>query len=157
MYQFIIILQVLFGLGIIGLVLIQQGKGADAGAAFGSGASGSVFGAQGSASFLSRATAILAVFFFSTSLGLAVLIGHRDEAKDLMDIPEVEQGMNDVPLVSGSDEPMKVPSISQQMAQEEVPVAIEEVGTIEEIPVTIDNEESNDVPAVIVEEQPTTN
>ena len=66
----ILVLHVLAALGIIGLVLIQHGKGADVGAAFGSGASGSVFGSAGSANFLSRATAILAVVFFLTSLGL---------------------------------------------------------------------------------------
>ncbi|MFI4923193.1 MAG: preprotein translocase subunit SecG, partial [Burkholderiales bacterium] len=57
-------------LAIIGLVLLQHGKGADAGAAFGSGASGSLFGASGSANFLSRTTAALAAVFFLTSLGL---------------------------------------------------------------------------------------
>jgi preprotein translocase subunit SecG len=66
----ILVLHVLAALGIIGLVLLQHGKGADVGAAFGSGASGSVFGATGSANFLSRATAILAVVFFLTSMGL---------------------------------------------------------------------------------------
>jgi preprotein translocase subunit SecG len=60
-------------LGIIGLVLLQHGKGADVGAAFGSGASGSLFGATGSANFLSRTTAILAAVFFLSSLGLAYL------------------------------------------------------------------------------------
>ena len=71
MYQVIIVIHVLLGLGVIGLVMMQQGKGADAGASFGSGSAGSVFGAQGAASFLSRATAILATSFFITSLGLA--------------------------------------------------------------------------------------
>ena len=66
----LIIVHVLVALGIIGLVLLQHGKGADVGAAFGSGASGSLFGATGSANFLSRATAILAAVFFLTSLGL---------------------------------------------------------------------------------------
>ncbi len=56
--------------GVIGLVLLQHGKGADMGAAFGSGASGSLFGASGSANFLSRATGALATLFFLTSLGL---------------------------------------------------------------------------------------
>jgi len=64
MYQVIIVIHVLLGLGVIGLVLMQQGKGADAGAAFGTGSSGTVFGAQGAASFLSRSTAILATLFF---------------------------------------------------------------------------------------------
>ena len=63
--------QVLTALGMIGLILIQQGKGADMGAAFGSGASGSLFGATGSANFLSRTTAVLATVFFVSTLALA--------------------------------------------------------------------------------------
>lgn len=70
----ILIVHVLVSLMIIGLVLIQHGKGADAGAAFGSGASGTVFGARGSSNFLSRATAILATVFFITSLSLAYFV-----------------------------------------------------------------------------------
>lgn len=68
----ILVVHVCAALGIVGLVLLQHGKGADAGAAFGSGASGSasVFGSAGSANFLSRATAVLALVFFSTSLSL---------------------------------------------------------------------------------------
>lgn len=67
----LLIVHVLAALGIIVLVLLQQGKGAEMGAAFGGGSSGSLFGATGSANFLSRTTAILAVVFFLTSLGLA--------------------------------------------------------------------------------------
>ena len=73
----VLIVHVVAALGIIGLVLLQHGKGADVGAAFGSGASGSLFGATGSANFLSRATAVLAAVFFVTSLGLAYLASHR--------------------------------------------------------------------------------
>ena len=69
----VLIVHVLAALGVIGLVLLQHGKGADVGAAFGSGASGSLFGATGSANFLSRTTAILAAVFFLSSLGLAYL------------------------------------------------------------------------------------
>ena len=90
MYQVIIVIHVLLGLGIIGLILIQQGKGADAGATFGAGASGSVFGAQGAASFLSRTTATLAALFFITSLGLAILNGKQGAAYDLMNAPATE-------------------------------------------------------------------
>ncbi|MEY3943220.1 MAG: hypothetical protein RLZZ133_910, partial [Pseudomonadota bacterium] len=67
----LIIVQVVSALAIIVLVLLQQGKGADMGAAFGSGSSGSVFGASGSSNFLSRATAVLAAIFFTTTLGLS--------------------------------------------------------------------------------------
>ena len=66
-------LHVLVALAIIGLVLLQHGKGADMGSGFGGGASSSLFGATGSANFLSRTTAILATVFFLTSLGLAYL------------------------------------------------------------------------------------
>ncbi len=69
----VLIVHVATALGIIGLVLLQHGKGADVGAAFGSGASGSLFGATGSANFLSRTTAALAAVFFVSSLGLAYL------------------------------------------------------------------------------------
>ncbi|SDJ32915.1 preprotein translocase subunit SecG [Paraburkholderia steynii] len=69
----IIVVQLLSALGVIGLVLLQHGKGADMGAAFGSGASGSLFGATGSANFLSRTTAILAAVFFVTTLTLTYL------------------------------------------------------------------------------------
>ena len=66
----ILAVQILTALGMIGLILLQHGKGADMGAAFGSGSSGSLFGAAGSANFLSRTTAILATVFFVTSIAL---------------------------------------------------------------------------------------
>jgi preprotein translocase subunit SecG len=73
----IIVVQLLSALGVIGLVLLQHGKGADMGAAFGSGASGSLFGATGSANFLSRTTAVLAAVFFVTTLALTYLGSYR--------------------------------------------------------------------------------
>jgi len=133
MYQIIIVVHVLLGLGVIGFVLIQQGKGADAGAAFGSASSGSVFGAQGASSFLSRTTAILATLFFATSLGLAILVGHQDSEVDLMDQPEVEEVFEDVPLIDGGDitpATESVPVLSGDVpATEETEVIIEEVET----------------------------
>lgn len=71
MQQILLGIHVLIALGLIGLVLMQHGKGADAGAAFGSGASATVFGAQGSGNFMSRLTGLLAALFFVTSLVLA--------------------------------------------------------------------------------------
>jgi len=68
---------ILVGIAVIGLVLIQHGKGADMGAAFGSGASGSLFGSSGSANFLSRTTATLAAVFFMTSLGLSYIASSK--------------------------------------------------------------------------------
>jgi len=75
-----LVVHVVTALGIIGLVLLQHGKGADMGAAFGSGSSGSLFGATGSANFLSRTTSVLAAIFFATSLGLAYVATHRPKA-----------------------------------------------------------------------------
>src|SRR4051812_27685397 len=80
-FTLILIIDVLVAMGIIGLVLLQHGKGADVGAAFGSGASGSLFGASGSANFLSRTTAILAVVFFVTTFVLAYMASHRPRSE----------------------------------------------------------------------------
>ena len=77
LHTVILIVHVLAGVSVVGLVLLQHGKGADMGAAFGSGASGSLFGATGSANFLSRATAVLAAVFFLTSLGLSYVSSSR--------------------------------------------------------------------------------
>ena len=76
----LVVLQLLAAVAMIGLVLIQHGKGADMGASFGSGASGSLFGATGSANFLSRSTAICATIFFAATLGLSVVGNHRGVA-----------------------------------------------------------------------------
>lgn len=97
MYQALIITHVVIAVAIIGLILLQQGRGADAGAAFGSGASGTVFGARGASSFLTRSTAVLATLFFVSSLVLAYLTDAGSESKDVMDIPEVEQISSDLP------------------------------------------------------------
>lgn len=84
METLILILHILAALALVGLVLLQHGKGADVGAAFGSGASGSLFGASGSANFLSRTTAVLAVVFFVTSLGLTFFSSRKTEHKGVM-------------------------------------------------------------------------
>lgn len=76
----ILMVQIVSAITMIGLVLVQHGKGADMGASFGSGASGSLFGATGSANFLSRSTAVAAAVFFSATLALAYLGNHRSEA-----------------------------------------------------------------------------
>lgn len=79
-FAIVLSVHVVAGLGVIGLVLMQHGKGADMGAAFGSGASGSLFGSSGSANFLSRTTAALAAVFFVTSLALSYLAGSKTPA-----------------------------------------------------------------------------
>jgi preprotein translocase subunit SecG len=80
LFSFVLIVHLLAAGGIILLVLLQHGKGADMGAAFGSGASGSLFGASGSANFLSRATAMLATVFFVTSLALAYIASSKPKS-----------------------------------------------------------------------------
>ena len=103
----VLVVHTLIALAIVGLVLIQRGKGADAGAAFGSGASGTVFGSRGSTSFFSRATAILATAFFATSLTLAYLssqqAGVTDSLMEAMPAVEAEEqsSMDDLPAVDG--------------------------------------------------------
>ena len=77
LFSVILAVHILVAIAIIGLVLMQHGKGADMGAAFGSGASGSLFGATGSANFLSRTTGILAAVFFATSLALAYICSNK--------------------------------------------------------------------------------
>jgi preprotein translocase subunit SecG len=77
LFNLIIVVQVLSAIAIIGLVLLQHGKGADMGAAFGSGASGSLFGATGSSNFLSKSTALAAAIFFAATLGLSMLANQR--------------------------------------------------------------------------------
>jgi len=85
MYTFLVVTDVLVSIALIGLVLLQHGKGADAGAAFGSGASGTVFGSRGSANFLSRATAVCAALFFVVSLSLAYMVQGRRAPDSIVD------------------------------------------------------------------------
>lgn len=88
MESIILIVHVLLALAVIGLVLLQQGKGADAGASFGGGASQTVFGSQGSGNFLTRTTAILATLFFVTSFALAVYAKQKAAADAELDLPD---------------------------------------------------------------------
>jgi|SRR5690554_2166206 len=85
----LIVVHLLIAIAIVGLVLIQQGKGADAGASFGAGASGTVFGSQGSGSFFSRLTGVLAALFFATSLGLAFYAKQQSKVLDTIGLPSV--------------------------------------------------------------------
>jgi preprotein translocase subunit SecG len=85
------IFHMLTALAVVGLVLLQHGKGADVGAAFGSGASGSLFGASGSANFLSRTTAVLATVFFLTSLGLTYFSSQQTKTAGVMQSQQTQQ------------------------------------------------------------------
>lgn len=91
METLVVVAHVVIAVALVGLVLIQQGKGADAGAAFGGGASQTVFGSQGSGSFLTRVTTFLAVLFFVTSFTLAVFAKQRAEVAGEAGIPTVQQ------------------------------------------------------------------
>ena len=103
----VVIFHLLAALGVVVLVLLQQGKGADAGASFGAGASGTVFGSQGSTTFLSRFTAILAAVFFATSLGLGFYAKQQAEAiaseglpsPVALEVPQQQPVVSDVPVL----------------------------------------------------------
>ncbi len=113
----------LIALLIIVLVLLQRGKGADAGAAFGAGASGTVFGARGSGSFFSRATAVCATLFFVTSLTLAYLSSQNSAAPSSLvdDAPAVEEAVEDLssdlpttdPEADAIDEATDLPALEE--------------------------------------------
>jgi preprotein translocase subunit SecG len=119
LHTILLVLQVLVAVSLIGLILIQHGKGADAGAAFGSGASNTVFGAQGSGNFLSRTTAILAFVFLSNSLGLAYLASKRVQTTgSLMDSPVAEVQSVDAPV---SDAISQIPAEPEAAPASEVP------------------------------------
>src|SRR6188474_1463043 len=97
-YVVLIVGHVVVALAIIGLVLLQHGKGADMGSGFGGGASASLFGATGSANFLSRTTAVLATVFFVLSLALAYFASHRPKAESgILDAVKTEKPASEVP------------------------------------------------------------
>ena len=104
LYSILVSIDVLLAIGIIGMVLMQQGKGASVGAAFGGGASGTVFGSRGSSSFLTRATAILVTLFFINSLGLAYLASHRPVAESVIDsTSEIYEGVPSLESIPGEE------------------------------------------------------
>jgi len=117
MANVLLVVQVLAACGLIALVLLQHGKGADAGAAFGSGASGSLFGSRGPTSFLSRSTAVLAIIFFANSLALSYLAGHARAPSSVVEqfqegdtrSPASAPGVSDVPSLPESAGPDDVP------------------------------------------------
>ncbi|MGK0441846.1 MAG: preprotein translocase subunit SecG [Pseudohongiellaceae bacterium] len=106
MEQLILIFHVLAALGIIGLILIQQGKGAGVGASFGSGASQTVFGSAGGGNMLTKGTTALAILFFVTSFGLAVVAKNKAISSGVIDMPvpavveskEVGMPVSDIPV-----------------------------------------------------------
>ncbi|HEV7915771.1 MAG TPA: preprotein translocase subunit SecG [Albitalea sp.] len=101
----VVMMQIVAALAMIGLVLVQHGKGADMGASFGSGASGSLFGATGSANFLSRSTAVLAAVFFVCTLALAYL--SNDRARPSTGTSVLDRPTSSAPAASG---PAQIPT-----------------------------------------------
>jgi preprotein translocase subunit SecG len=99
LHSILMVIQIISATCIVALVLVQRGKGADAGAGFGSGASGTVFGARGATTALSRATAILAVVFMVTSLTLAYMVTRKVGVQESVLDQLAGQGANDVPTV----------------------------------------------------------
>jgi preprotein translocase subunit SecG len=107
MFNLVVALQIIAALVMIGLVLIQHGKGADMGASFGSGASGSLFGATGSANFMSRSTAVCAAVFFACTLALAFFSNDRSRAStgSVLDRPAVSAPAASGPLTGAAQVP----------------------------------------------------
>lgn len=149
LYSVLVSIDVLIAAALIGLVLIQQGKGANAGAAFGGGSSGTVFGARGSASFLTRATAILAALFFINSLVLAYLASHRPVSESVMEAAtEVQEGgdaatmdavkqqiqeqVDEMAKQQSSDLPDDVPGFTEELMNESADAVDTEIENVQE-------------------------
>lgn len=130
METIVIVVHMLAAIAIIGLILLQQGKGAEMGASFGAGGSQTLFGSRGSGNLFSRATAILAAVFFATSFGLAFIAKERATVEDRLEIsvptqevPESEVPVGDVPVLNDAAE-SEVPTVDDSAS--EVPAAEEE-------------------------------
>ncbi len=141
MYTAFVIIDVFLAIALIVLVMMQQGKGADAGAAFGSGSSGTVFGAGGGGSVMTRITTWVAVAFFAITLGLSVLAkdrvsqANKVQAKPtsvVQTIPEVAESSSDTPSVpSGLADIPEAPAAAVQL-----PASSDEIPTVNETPAT---------------------
>lgn len=116
MEKLVLIVHILTALSIIALILLQQGKGAEAGASFGAGASQTVFGSQGSGNFFSRLTAVMATVFFVTSLGLAMLASNSNKANVDADLPQIPTVIEQpAPAAMDSD----IPEVQEQAPAED--------------------------------------
>ena len=122
----VIVVHLLVAIGVVVLVLLQQGKGADAGASFGSGASATVFGSQGSSTFLSRFTAILAGVFFVTSLGLAFFATQQADQMSqaglpdpaVLEVPVSKPAAEDVPVLESAPSAPAADDVPQVLDQQ---------------------------------------
>ena len=126
MENILLIIHVITALAIIGFILIQQGKGAEAGASFGAGASQTVFGSSGSWNFFSKVTALLAFIFFVTSIGLAIMAKSRTSVAEKV-LPaieqfQVEQKSQESDLPTMDIDEMDVPSEYPSAGESDIPV-----------------------------------
>ncbi len=110
MYTAILAIHIIVAIAMIGLILIQQGKGADAGASFGAGASGTVFGAGGTANFLTRTTAVLTAIFFITSMTLAVFAKKQAASNYTLDTSSISTPAPTSPQTGALSTPVTTPS-----------------------------------------------
>lgn len=110
----LVVIHLFLAIGLVGLVLIQHGKGADMGAAFGSGASATVFGSAGAGNFLSRATAVLATLFFLTSLALAYFAMQKGEEESLLEKQQAAPAAVEQPVAPAK--PSDLPPVPEQSA-----------------------------------------
>ncbi|MDR3324213.1 MAG: preprotein translocase subunit SecG [Zoogloeaceae bacterium] len=118
LYSLVLAIHILVALGIIGLVLMQHGKGADMGAAFGSGASGSLFGSSGAANFFSRSTGVLATVFFITSLVLGYVASSAPKASGSV----MEGVVQSAPAAQPTEEtPTVEPGAASASEEKEIP------------------------------------
>lgn len=122
MQTLIVVVHVIVAIAIVGLVLLQQGKGADAGASFGAGASQTVFGSSGSGNFLVRATTIAATIFFVTSLSLAIFAKNQSALGGVTGLPVVNQEiLQETPSSIVSDVPQLDEAPAANSGQDDVP------------------------------------
>ncbi|MCO1335093.1 preprotein translocase subunit SecG [Microbulbifer sp. OS29] len=122
MEKLVLIVHVLTALSIIGLILLQQGKGAEAGASFGSGASQTVFGSQGSGNFFSRLTAVCATVFFVTSFGLAMLARQGSESNIDADLPQLPAAVEQIgPAAELPEIDTDIPQLEIDLDADDVP------------------------------------
>jgi preprotein translocase subunit SecG len=122
MESILVVVHLFLAIGLVALILIQHGKGADMGAAFGSGASASVFGARGASNFLSRTTGILAALFFATSLALAYFaMQSREPATVMQDVQPAAAVEPEVPAVVDLPSVPEVPPAPAAPAADAVP------------------------------------
>lgn len=121
MEKLILVVHVLTALSIIGLIMVQQGKGAEAGASFGGGGSQTVFGGEGSGNFFTRATAILAALFFATSFGLAIVAKQQARVSAVEGMPIVDQAAG-------------LPAVQKVSVDADVPVDAAVIGSTSDLP-----------------------